>query len=161
MGLRAQIPFLTDVECLAKLNKEAQMAGSVTIPQDVKEFVKGKMAWVGTASKAGTPNATPKGSVQVLDDSHLVFADLFSRKTRENLKENPQVSVTVIDMSTFKGYQFKGTAELIDSGPLFEQVKEHLKEAPRPLPPPVYAVRITVHAIYDQSAGPNAGKLIS
>jgi hypothetical protein len=134
------------------------MAELVTIPQDVQEFLKGKMAWVGTASKDGTPNATPKGSVQVLDDSHLVFADLFSLKTRENLKENPQVSVTVIDLATTKGYQFKGTAELIDSGPLFEKVKEQLKQAPRQLPPPVYVVRIAVNAIYDQSVGPDAGK---
>lgn len=136
------------------------MAELVTIPQDLQEFVKGKMAWVGTASRDGTPNATPKGSVRILDDSHLIFADLFSRKTRANLKENPQVSVTVIDVATFKGYQFKGTAELIDSGPLFEEVKEQLKQAPRQLPPPVYVVRIAVHAIYDQSGGPDAGKQI-
>jgi predicted pyridoxine 5'-phosphate oxidase superfamily flavin-nucleotide-binding protein len=136
------------------------MAELVTIPQDVQEFIKGKMAWVGTASKDGTPNATPKGSVQVLDGSHLMFADLFSRKTRENLKENPQVSVTVIDPATSKGYQFKGAAELIDSGPLFEKVKEQLKQAPRQLPPPVYVVRIAVDAIFDQSVGPDAGKRI-
>ena len=72
-----------------------------------------------------------------------MFADLFSRKTRENLKENPQVSVTVIDLATFKG-----TAELIDSGPVFEKVKEQLKQAPRQLPPPVYVVSIAVNAIY-------------
>ncbi len=136
------------------------MAELVTIPGDMQEFLKGKMAWVGTASKDGVPNSTPKGTVQVLDDSHLMFADLFSRKTRENLKENPHVSVTVIDLTTFKGYQFKGTAEMIDSGPLFERVKEQLKQAPQQLPPPAYVVRIAVNAIYDQSVGPDAGKRI-
>ncbi len=136
------------------------MAELVTIPEYLQEFVKGKMAWVSTASRDGTPNATPKGTLQVLDDQHLMFADLFSRKTRENLKDNPRVSVTVIDLATFKGYQFKGTAEMIDSGPLFEQVTEQLKQAPRQLPPPVYVVRIAVTAIYDQSVGPDAGKRI-
>ncbi len=134
------------------------MAELVTIPQDVQEFIKGKMGWVGTVSKDGVPNATPKGSVQVLDDNHLMFADLFSLKTRANLRENPQVSVTVIDLATAQGYQLKGTAELIDAGPLFDKVKEQLAQAPRQLPPPVYVVRIGVEAIYDQSVGPNAGK---
>ena len=54
------------------------------IPQDVQEFIKGKMAWVATASREGIPNVTPKGSAQVLDDEHFIFADLFSLKTREN-----------------------------------------------------------------------------
>lgn len=136
------------------------MAESVSIPKDVQEFLKGKTAWVGTASRDGTPNATPKGSVKVLDDSHLMFADLFSRKTRENLKENPHISITVIDDKTFKGYQLKGLAELIDSGPLFERVKEELSKSPKQLPPPIYVVRITVGAVYDQSVGPDAGKKI-
>jgi len=50
------------------------------IPKNIQEFIKGKMAWVSTASPDGVPNATPKGSVKVLDDEHVVFADLFSRK---------------------------------------------------------------------------------
>ena len=77
------------------------------IPKEVQEFMKGKMGWVAAASPNGVPNATPKGSVRVIDDEHLVFADLFSRKTRENLLQNPKVAVTVIDEKSFKGYQIK------------------------------------------------------
>ena len=136
------------------------MAETITIPQHVQDFLKGKLGWVSTASKSGVPNAVPKGSVRIVDDSHIMFADLFSRKTRDNLRENPQVAVTVIDLATFTGYQLKGTAEFIDSGPLFELMKEELKKAPRPLPPPVYVVKIAVSEIYDQSVGPDAGKRI-
>ncbi len=136
------------------------MAG-VLIPQEVQQFLTGKLGWVSTASAAGVPNAVPKGSVRVLDDTHIMFADLFSLKTRANLRENPHVAVTVIDMETFAGYQLKGTAELVDSGPIFERMKEELKKAPRPLPPPVYVVVIAVDEIFDQSLGPNAGKRIA
>ena len=132
----------------------------VVIPQNVQDFLKGKLGWVSTASAAGVPNAVPKGSVRVLDDSHIMFADLFSLKTRANLKENPNVGVTVIDLATNQGYQIKGTAELLESGPVFERMAEEVKKAPRPLPPPVYVVVITVTDIYDQSLGPNAGKRI-
>ncbi len=136
------------------------MAG-VSMPQNVQDFLRGKLGWVSTASAAGVPNAVPKGSVRVLDDSHIMFADLFSLKTRANLKENPHVGVTVIDLETYQGYQIKGTAELLESGPIFERMQEELKKAPRPLPPPVYVVVITVTDIFDQSLGPNAGKRIA
>ena len=130
------------------------------IPKEVQEFLKGKMAWVATASSDGTPNTTPKGSVRVIDDEHVIFADLFSRKTRENLRANPKVAVTVADMTTYKGYQIKGSAKILESGLLFEQVAEEIKKAPMKLPPLQYVVQITVEAVYDQSVGPEAGKQI-
>ena len=130
------------------------------IPKDVQEFLKGKMAWVATAASDGMPNTTPKGSVRVIDDEHVVFADLFSRKTRENLRANPKVAVTVADMTTYKGYQIKGSAKILESGLLFEQVAEEIKMAPMKLPPLQYVVQITVEAVYDQSVGPEAGKQI-
>ena len=131
------------------------------IPQEIQEFIKGKMGWVATASADGIPNATPKGSVRVIDDQHLVFADLFSRKTRANLKENPKAAVTVVDEKSYKGYQLKGSAELLTAGPIFDQVAEELKKAPMKLPPLNYVVKITVDSIFDQSVGPDAGRKIA
>ncbi|MDR1041896.1 MAG: pyridoxamine 5'-phosphate oxidase family protein [Deltaproteobacteria bacterium] len=125
---------------------------------EVKDFIAGKLAWVGTADKAGTPNLAPKGTLKVLDDEHLVFADLFSLKTRKALEENPQVAVAVIDKMT--GYQIKGKVELVTSGPIFEAVAKGVKEAMPDLPGPKYAVKITVDSVYSLSPGPDAGKKI-
>lgn len=131
------------------------------IPNEVQEFLSGKMAWVSTAASDGSPNATPKGSVRVIDDEHIVFADLFSLKTRENLQANPKIGITVIDEATGKGYQIKGSAEMVESGPLYEQMAEGLKQSPKQLPPLQYVVYITVESVYDQSVGPEAGKQIA
>ena len=133
----------------------------VSIPKHVQEFLPGKLGWVATASKNGEPNATPKGSVKVLDDQHVIFADLFSIKTRQNLRENPQVAVTVIDPASAKGYQIKGRAEMLTSGPLFEEMAKQLKGSPKGLPPLQYLVKIAVEAVYDQPVGPDAGKKIA
>ena len=130
------------------------------IPQEVQEFLPGKLAWVATASPEGVPNATPKGTVQVLDDEHLIFADLFSLKTRENLQDNPKIAVTVVDEESFKGYQMKGSAELLTSGPVYDRMVAELKLAPMELPSPQCVVKITVDSVYDQSVGPDAGKQI-
>ena len=134
------------------------MASSIS--KELQEFVKGKLGWVATANQEGMSNVTPKGTIQVLDENTIIFADLFSLKTRDNLQNNPKVAVTLVDHEKFIGYQFKGKAELIDSGPIYEKVREELKKAPKPLPEPKYVAKITVEEIYDQSPGPNAGNKI-
>jgi uncharacterized protein len=133
----------------------------VSIPKHVQEFFPGRMGWVATATREGLPNVTPKGTVKVLDDQHMIFADLFSLKTRHNLEQNPKVAVTVIDPSTHKGFQIKGTAELISAGPLYEKMAAELKAASATLPAPKYLVMISVESVYDQSVGPDAGKQIA
>jgi hypothetical protein len=133
----------------------------VSIPKYVQDFLPGKLAWVATASRDGQPNVTPKGSLKLLDEHHVLFADLFSLKTRKNLEENAKVAVTVVDTATAKGYQLKGTAEVVTSGPLLEETSKQLKEAPRGLPPLHHVVKITVESVFDQSVGPDAGKQIA
>ena len=99
--------------------------------KDLQEFVQGKLGWVATAGPDGMPNVTPKGTIQVLDENTLVFADLFSQKTRENLKHNSKVAVTLVDTEKVVGFQFKGRAELIETGPVYEMVKAQLNLHPR------------------------------
>ena len=69
--------------------------------------------------------------------------------------------MTVIDTTSAKGYQLKGTAELISSGPLYDQLNEELNRAMLSLPPLKYVVKIAVESVYDQSGGPEAGKQIA
>ncbi len=133
----------------------------VKIPETVQKFMQGKIGWVATASRDGLPNVSIKGSLRVLDDEHLLFADLFSLKTRKNLEENPQVAVMIYDAESRTGYEMKGTVELISQGALYDQAVERLKQLPTPLPPPKYVVRITVESIFNQSLGPEGGKRVA
>lgn len=134
---------------------------TVKIPEAIQAFIKGKPGWVATASKEGIPNVAIKGSLSVLDDEHLMFADLFSLKTRKNLEENPQVAVMVYDPESRACYSLKGRAELISQGPLFDNVAAGVKQRSAQMPTPKYVVKITVEAIFDQAVGPEAGKQIA
>ena len=133
----------------------------VKIPAELQEFLKGKQGWVATATKDGTPNISIKGSLRLLDEGHLLFADIFSLKTRKNLLENPLVAIMVYDEQTRRGYMFRGKAELSASGPLYDQTVENMKKVMPQLPPPKYVVKVSVESMYDQSAGPNGGKQIA
>jgi len=70
----------------------------------------------------GTPNVSPKGTIAVWDDDHLVFADIRSPGTMANLGSNPAVELNVVDPFSRKGYRFKGTAEIVRGGELFVKI---------------------------------------
>ena len=77
-------------------------------------------ALVATASKDGKPNVSAKGSFRVLDDDHVAFTNMNSQRTIVNLKENPLVSIICLD-SNRRSCRIWGTAEILDSGPLYDE----------------------------------------
>jgi predicted pyridoxine 5'-phosphate oxidase superfamily flavin-nucleotide-binding protein len=82
-----------------------------------------RLGYVATVCPDGTPNLSPKGTTKVWDADHLVFADLCSPGTIANLQHNPITEINVVDPTTRKGYRFKGTAEVLSEGAVFEQVR--------------------------------------
>jgi predicted pyridoxine 5'-phosphate oxidase superfamily flavin-nucleotide-binding protein len=93
------------------------------LTSEIKEFVKQqKLGFVATVCPDGTPNLSPKGTTTVWDDNHLVFADIHSPGTVENLLINPAVEINVVDIFMRKGYRFKGVGKVLPPGPSFEEV---------------------------------------
>ena len=98
----------------------------ITIPNDIKNFVNfQKLGYVATISKDGTPNLSPKGTIAVMDESPLVFADIRSPQTMQNLQENPSVEINVVDPFQRTGYRFKGDGKIINNGSEFEKILEY------------------------------------
>jgi predicted pyridoxine 5'-phosphate oxidase superfamily flavin-nucleotide-binding protein len=114
------------------------------------------MVFIGTSSKAGTPNVVVKGTfIKIVDDETMVYADIYSDKTLKNIAENPQVAMAAVNCKTFKGYQFKGKAEVIKNGPLFDEAQKSK------MPQLKSVTRIKVEEIYLLDYGPNAGKKLT
>ena len=78
-----------------------------------------RLGYVATVSPDGTPNLSPKGTLAVWDDDTLIFADIRSPRTIENIRANPVVEINVVDPFARKGYRFKGTATVAADGPTF------------------------------------------
>jgi predicted pyridoxine 5'-phosphate oxidase superfamily flavin-nucleotide-binding protein len=87
-----------------------------------------RLGFVATVCPDGTPNLSPKGTTTVWDDQHLIFADICSPGTVENLRHNPAIEINVVDPILRKGYRFKGIAQVLTTGPLFEQALAFYKE---------------------------------
>jgi predicted pyridoxine 5'-phosphate oxidase superfamily flavin-nucleotide-binding protein len=89
---------------------------------DMKRVVEQqRLGFWATVCPDGTPNLSPKGTTAVWDDDHLVFANIRSPGTLANIRQNPNVEVNVVDPFLRKGYRFKGTARILDSGPVYEK----------------------------------------
>jgi uncharacterized protein len=80
-----------------------------------------RLGFVATTCPDGTPNLSPKGTTTVWDGDHLIFADVASPGTVENLRRNPAVEVNVVDPMVRKGWRFKGTAIVLTEGPRFAE----------------------------------------
>ena len=79
---------------------------------------------IATANGDGKPNVSAKGSLRVLDDNHVVFADMSSPHTIANLRENPQVAILVLHPKSMRGCRIWGKAEVLNSGELFDKFNE-------------------------------------
>jgi len=98
-----------------------------TLSTEAKALIKDTSpGFIATASLTGRPNVSPKGSLRVLDDEHIVFADIHSPNTIANLTDNPQVAALVFDPATRHGCRVWGSAEVLSSGELFDRTNLEL-----------------------------------
>ena len=91
------------------------------LTEDMRRVVEAELGFIATVCPDGTPNLSPKGTTAVWDDDHLVFADLRSPGTIDNLRLNASIEINVVDQLVRKGYRFKGTGEVHTDGEVFER----------------------------------------
>lgn len=111
---------------------------------EMKKLVNKGVAYIATVDEKGMPNVAPKGSCRAIDDDTVSFSEGFGKKTFENLRRNPKVSVGVVGPS--EGYQFKGTAIVLTEGPEYEAAREENLKRGRGAP--VAVVTIKIEEIY-------------
>ena len=96
---------------------------------EIRNFVNfQKLGYVATVSSDGSPNLSPKGTIVILDDSRLVFANIRSPQTVENLIKNPSIEINVIDPFSRMGYRFKGMANILSDGDDFKKILDYFEK---------------------------------
>jgi hypothetical protein len=96
---------------------------------EIRNFVNfQKLGYVATISSDGSPNLSPKGTIVILDDSRLVFANIRSPQTVENLTKNPSIEINVIDPFSRMGYRFKGIANILSDGDDFKKILDYFEK---------------------------------
>ncbi len=63
---------------------------------------------VSTINRDGSLHNSCKGIVEIDHKGHVYLLDLFRGRTHDNLKQNPNISITAVDEHKFSGYCLKG-----------------------------------------------------
>jgi len=92
-----------------------------TLDTDMKAIVEGTILCFGaTTNPDGSPNLSPKSSLRVHDDAHLLFANIASPGTVRNLRRDPRIEINCVDIFARRGYRFRGRATIHSAGdPLY------------------------------------------
>ena len=133
------------------------------IPREVVDFIEerglGKFGTIGYLSIVYDDRGVLKPLTSVrhfkLQDDSLIFADRFSNYLKQNLTKNKYVSVVFAEASRDAvGYQILGEAEYLESGPLFEEGLDAVRDLKIPAPLKG-VVRIKVDSVRSLVAGEN------
>jgi predicted pyridoxine 5'-phosphate oxidase superfamily flavin-nucleotide-binding protein len=111
------------------------------LAEDLKRVVREqKLVFIATVCPDRTANLSPKGTTTVWDDDHLVFADIRSPQSVQNIEHNPSVEINVVDPLVRKGYRFKGQGIVLRSGDVFQRGCRMCREMG--LTPDIWAVAL-------------------
>lgn len=112
---------------------------------EMKEMIEALcLCYVATVTPDGRPNLSPKGSLRVWNDDQLVFADIASPVTVRNLRANPGIEINIVHPFLRRGYRFKGVAEIVDEGEVYDYVAEELWRREGPQYPVNSVIVVTV-----------------
>ncbi len=98
------------------------------ISEKLKSFLLNKgFVSVGTSDLRCQPNAAPKYIIKI-DNDLIYLADYVIGRTFRNLRVNPKVSLSTIDMKTLEGWQINGVVEIITKGPHYKRLLKVMAE---------------------------------
>ncbi len=91
--------------------------------QAVLDLLKASMWDLATCAN-GEPNVVPVAFKDVSEDGKLLVGDVFLETTLRNLQANGgKIAISIYSAATLEGYQIKGTAEYLTSGPVVDAFK--------------------------------------
>ena len=79
------------------------------------------LCFAATINADGSPNLSPKSTLIVHDDEHLLFANIASPRTVANLRRDPRIEINCVDIFARRGYRFAGHASVRSAGdPIYD-----------------------------------------
>ena len=72
------------------------------------------LCWLASVGEDGMPNVSPKEIFSSLGENRIIIADIASPKSTSNIKANPLVCVSFVDVFRQRGFKLNGQAVLGD-----------------------------------------------
>lgn len=85
-------------------------------PDILQSIDRSVLCWLATVDGQGQPNVSPKEIFATFDDAHVVIANIASPQSVRNIRQNPKVCMSFIDVFVQKGYKLHGRARIVPTG---------------------------------------------
>ncbi|MFA5156945.1 MAG: pyridoxamine 5'-phosphate oxidase family protein [Candidatus Omnitrophota bacterium] len=96
--------------------------------KEISEILKGReFLDIATCDFNGKPNVAPKFLLK-FNKKFIYLVDHVMGASFRNLKANPQVSISVMDIDTLTGYQLNGSVEIVTEGLEYEEILQELAD---------------------------------
>ena len=103
------------------------------------------LCWLATADSRGQPNVSPKEIFLRSAPDEVLIADIASPRSVANIRENPKVCVSMIDIFRQRGEKLEGIADLIGpEDPDFERLKARMNRLTGGLFPIRHIIRVRI-----------------
>ena len=101
---------------------------NILITEKLKRFLLTKeFVSAGTSDLSSQPNAVPKYIIKI-DSRFIYLADYVIGKTFQNLKVNPKISLSTIDMKTLEGWRINGIVRIMTRGAQYKRLSKTMIE---------------------------------
>lgn len=119
----------------------------VCLDKRIRQVMGAPHSYIYTVDRSGKPCMSSRGSVAVLDDRRIVFADLYAcRRQEEAQQDRRELSVSVVNPSGFSGCRIRGRARVIPRGTEYNRIASAAAGAGQLLNPGAgYAVEVEVN----------------
>lgn len=115
---------------------------------EMTKVINEQLCFIVTVNQQGKPDVAPKGTMRVLNDKELVYAEIFGKTTLQNILDNPEaIMVVAVDRETKKLVRLRGRAEVIKEGDLYKKITKQVEELKRGFPKPKAAIKIKITEI--------------
>lgn len=74
------------------------------------------LCWLATVSSDGVPNVSPKEIFCAHGEAELLIANIASPESVRNIRSNPNVCVSFVDVFVQKGFKLKGAGTVVERG---------------------------------------------
>ncbi|MDD5097729.1 MAG: pyridoxamine 5'-phosphate oxidase family protein [Candidatus Omnitrophica bacterium] len=93
------------------------------IPSQVIDFLAAQsFVIVSSVDKNGFPHSSCKNIVKMNPLGEVYLIDVYSGITGENIKRNPQVSISAVDEHKFAGFCLKGKAKILPDDHISQEI---------------------------------------
>ncbi len=87
------------------------------------------LIWLASIGEDGTPNVSPKEIFAVPNETTLLIANIASPQSVRNIKQNPKVCVSFVDVFSQRGFKLNGTAQILEkTNPAFAEHVQPLEK---------------------------------